>query len=101
VRGMALLVGDGMGGHADADLHLLQRLFVAHYNARDNPWLWTVKTILDRLHVLKVLIHKLHKLLVLQVAGGANDQIAGSKSLIVETHHRFPLESLDTVLGTQ
>src|SRR5271167_3893968 len=58
-----------------------------------------VKSILDRLHVLKVLIHEFHKPLVLQVASSANDQIAGSESLIVEAQHRLPLESLDAILG--
>ena len=92
---MPSLVGDGMRRHADADLHLLQSLLVAHDDARNNLWLRAVKSILRRLHVLEMLGHQFHELFVLQISGGTDNQIAGSKPLIVESQHRIPLEFLD------
>jgi hypothetical protein len=70
---MPSLVGDGVGRHSNANLHLFERLLVAHDNSWNDFRLRAVKSVLDRLHVLKMFGHQLHELLMLQVAGSAND----------------------------
>ena len=49
----------------------------------------------------KCLGRKVDELLVLQMAGGGNDQIAGRKTLPVEIQHRIALELPDRVLGSE
>ena len=96
-----LLVRDRMGGHANADLHLLQSLLVAHDNSWNDLRRRTVKSVLDRFHVLEVFGHQFHELLMLQIPGRANNQIAGSETLPVETENGIPLEGFHRVLGSQ
>src|SRR5579863_2606954 len=98
---MAFLVGDRMGGHANADLHLLESLFVAHDNSWNNLRRRTMKSVLDRFHVLEVFGHEFHELLMLQVSSCANDQIAGCETLPVETEDGIPLEGFHRFLGSQ
>ena len=64
-----------MRRHSDANLHLLQRLLVAHDDARINRWGRIVQPVLPWLQRMELLAHQLHKLLFIQIAGRGNDQI--------------------------
>src|SRR5271155_393193 len=98
---MPLLVSNGMRRHANADLNLLERFLVAHDDARHNLGLRTMKSVLDRAHVLKMLCHQFHELLVLQVTGCANNEIARSETLAVETEDGITLEGFHGIFGSQ
>jgi len=45
--------------------------------------------------------HQLYELLMLQMTGGGNDHVAGSKTLLVEIQHRITLELLDCIFRPQ
>ena len=60
-----------------------------------------VEAVLHRLHVLEMFGYQFHELLMLQVAGGADDQIAGRQSAVVETQHRIALESFHRIFGAE
>src|SRR5580692_8589563 len=98
---MPFLVGDRMGGHANADLHLLESFFVAHDNSWNDLRRRTMKSVLDRLHVLEVFGHKLHELLMLQIPRRADNQIAGCETLPVETEDGIALEGFHRFLGSK
>ncbi len=51
--------------------------------------------------MLEMFDHQVHELFVLQMAGGTNDHVAGSKSLLVEIPHRIAFEFLYRVFGSQ
>src|SRR5258707_309088 len=64
VPAVAPLVRDGVGGYADADLHLLQRFLITHDDARRWVRRGVVVSILNRRQVLEVTPHQLHERLV-------------------------------------
>ena len=68
---------NGMRGHADANLHLLQCLLVAHHD----PWMHrrrsAVQPVLAGLQRLEALSHQLHKSFVIEAARSRNNQITG------------------------
>src|SRR6185437_17027559 len=98
---VAILVRNRVRGHSYANLHLLQRLFVAQNDARNYLRSRSVKAIRSRRHVLEMLVHHFHEMLVFQAPGGANDDIAGNKSLLVNMGNRFLLEPLHRVFGAK
>ena len=60
-----------------------------------------MKSVLDRIHVLKMLCHKFHKLFMLQVTGRADDQIAGGETLPIEAKNGIRLKCFDRILGSR
>ena len=53
-----------------------------------------MEAVFYRLHMREMLVHQFHELLVLEMAGGADDYIAGRKPLFVEIQHRIALKFL-------
>ena len=90
-----------MAGHADAELNLLERLLVAQDDARHNLGRGRVKSVFRRLHVLKVLGHEIDEGRMFEVAGGGDDDVAGSKAVGVGIEHGLPLKTLHGLLGAE
>ena len=80
---MALFVGNGMRGYADAQLHLLQRFFVAQHDAGNNLRRRRVEPILRRLEMFEMLDYQIDELIVVEMSGGGYDNIAGGKAVSI------------------
>ena len=76
--GVAVFVGDGRGGHAQADLHLLQRLFCCFSRMRAleigrGEFVDGLAAVQRR----EFLGHGLDEAVVVEIAGGGEDHVAG------------------------
>src|SRR5581483_9011402 len=60
-----------------------------------------MEAILDRLHMLEVLADEGDKIVVVQVPGGADDEIAGAEPLRIKAEHGIALEALYRVFGAK
>ncbi len=98
---MALLVGDGIGWDADAELDLLECLLVPQDDARDDFRFGRVEAVLRRLQVLEMLDHQINELVVVEMSGGSYDDVAGGEAVGVGVEHGFALEFLDRLFCSQ
>src|ERR1700692_1113663 len=60
-----------------------------------------MQSIFCRLNVLEMFGNEVDKFFVIEVAGGADDKIAGGKVVTVKTRDHGPVEFLDRFPGTQ
>src|SRR5579864_4131228 len=98
---MPLLVRDRIRGHADAYLHLFERLFVTKNNSGNNFRRRAVETVSHRLHAREVLANQLDEAIVIQMPGGCDNHVAWSEALAVELMHRRPFETPHGIAGSQ
>ena len=75
--GVAALVGDGRGGDAEADLHLLEGLLVFEQDAGAGLGGRQLSERLAGIEAGEFFLDGLDKLIVLKVAGGGEDHVAG------------------------
>ena len=101
VAGVALLMRDGMRGHAEAELHLLQRLLVAQDDARESLGRGRVEAVFRGLHVFEVSGDQFDEVVVIEIAGGRYDDVAGGEAVAVGVDDRFALEALHGFFGAQ
>src|SRR4029077_3078157 len=92
VGSVASLVGHGMRRDADADLDLLERLLVAQVDAGKNLGLGRVQAVFRRLHVLEIFRDKFDEVLVVEVTGSADNEIAGSEVVSIKAGDDGALE---------
>src|SRR6266704_3264523 len=92
---------DGMRRNAHADLNLLECLLIAQNNPRYDFRLGAIEAVAHWLHVPEVFANQVHELLVLQMAGGADDQIAWSEALLVEIEYRLAFKFLNCILRSK
>jgi hypothetical protein len=83
-----------MGGNANADLYLFERLLVPQIDSRKSLWLRRMQAILRRLHMLEMLFHEFDKMFVIEIPRGAYDEIAGSEVVPIKARYHRPLEFL-------
>src|SRR5208282_3638235 len=91
---MALFVSNWVGGHTNAELNLFESLLVAQHDARNDFRFGRVETILRRLQVLKMLHHEIDELIVIQMPGSSDYDVAGSETVRISIEHGLALEFL-------
>ena len=101
VGSVAAFVGHGMRGDADADLHLLERFLVAQVDAGKSFGLGRVQSVFRWLYVLEMFLDQFDKVLVVEITGGADNEIAGSEVVSIEAGDDGPLEFFYRVARAQ
>src|SRR5439155_21054343 len=96
---MPLLMGNRVGWHPDADLHLLQRFFVSENDLGNDFRRSAVEAVAHWLHVCEMFGDQLYKPLVIQISRGRDDHVSRRKALAVEIHHGRTLESSHGIAG--
>src|SRR5258708_7617224 len=86
---------------ADADLDLLERFLVAQVDAGRSLGLRRVQAVFRGLHVFKIFRDEFDEVPVLEVAGGADDEIARSKVVSIKAGDDRPLEFFHGVARAQ
>ena len=83
-RGVAVVVGDGRRGHAEADLHLLQRFFVAQQDARAGDRAPASRAAASPAgRAANFCSDGVDELVVVEIAGGGEDHVAAVKAVAV------------------
>src|ERR1019366_2079237 len=104
VAGVALLVGDGIGGDSEAELHLFESLLVAQDNAGDGLRRHGVEAILSIfpwLHMLESFGDQFDEAVVIEIAGGGDDDVGGGEAVGVGFDDRRTLEALHGFFGAE
>src|SRR5437763_13896219 len=94
---MTLLVRNGIGRNAHANLHLLERLLIPQNNARDDVGRRVVMPIAHGLHAGEVLADQVHELLMIEVSGGGSDYVSRDKFLSIRLKHWAALKTPHSV----
>jgi len=98
---VAGLVADGWRGDAETKLHLLEGFFVAQVNARrDGGGRVAAENVAGRERAEVVRDH-LDEAVVLDVAGGGKDHVAGLEALLEEADESVLLEAADGFAGSE
>ena len=100
-RGVAVVVGDGRGGHAEADLHLLEGFLVAQQDAGAGLGRRQLVQRLAGGERRKLLRHGLDELVVVQVAGGGKDHVAAVEAVAVVVEELLLVEPGDGGRGAE
>ena len=64
---------------------------------RESLRLRRVQTVFRRLHVFEMFLDQVDKFLVVEIAGGADDKIAGGEMVSIKTGDHGTIESLNRV----
>src|SRR6185369_9418910 len=95
------LMSDRQGRHADADLHLLQRLLVTHVDPSLDFGRFLMKAVWTRLEGREFLLYQVHEPVVLQVPGDRDNHVVGNEEAPVIVEQDLLLKPLDRILGAE
>jgi hypothetical protein len=99
--GVAGFVGDGRCGNAEAELNLLERFLVAQVNARGNGGSRVGVDAAAGGERAEVACDHLDEAVVLEIAGGGKDHVAGLEPLLEEADQGVLLEATDGLAGAE
>src|ERR1051326_442335 len=90
-----------MRRHAQAKLHLFQRLLVASNYHRRDRWRGQMEAIGHTVKSGETLFDELHKSVMVQISRGRNDHVVGRKALAVKVEQLSLFERAHGFLGPQ
>ncbi len=92
-RGVAVLVGDGRGGDAEADLHLLEGFLVAQHDAGAGFGRRQLAERLRRRRARELGGDGVGELVVVEIAGGGEDHVAAVEAVAVVVEELILVEA--------